>query len=354
MIRMRDVFVIAMLTALWTSGAVAQDYMKGDTGPAPGTRPRKAAPAAKARPAIAPDLSKPPAPVIVETSVDRTAVWIGDPIVYTIRITCPPGTDILAADISPDRLKLTGLDLTDSTQQRDVLADGKVVYRTQFRLVSFESEGATATIERQAVRYYVHTAGQPLDTLAPADEVQLPVRAVTVHSTLPNGTLEWLRDAPRVAILPAALAYSTQAGMLAVVLTLIPVILGLAGIVRTKMPRRTVRSRRETTRLRRQALADIRAADTTDADRRRDALDKLNALIRDRLTDFRIPAQSLTADEIEQEIAGRLKRVPADGVVATLRHCERAVYGEADELPGPEAVSAAVEQAERLLAARVR
>lgn len=348
MIRIRHLFTIAVLTTSGTAWAAGQQT--------DASAPRAVSTPSSARKAARPEAAaKPAAPVIVNTTVSRTAVWVGDPLIYTIEITCPPGTDILAADISRDRLRLTGLQVADATQQRETRADGGLVYRAQFRLVSYVSDGSRVGIDPQSVRYYVHTAGQPPETLVPADEVQLPAVTVAVRSALPDDNISWIRDTRTIAMLPSGVRFLTPVGVAAVALTLVPVVVGLTVVVRNRKPRRTVRSRRETLQQQRQALADIRAlGGSVDADVRRDVLDKLNTLIRDRLTELDIPARTLTADEIEKTILGRGKRLPAGEIAAVLRDCERAVYGGSDELPGPEAVSAALEETERLLAARVR
>jgi hypothetical protein len=276
-------------------------------------------------------------------------------LIYTIEITCPPGTDILAADISRDRLRLTGLQVSDATQRRDTQPDGGIVYRAQFRLVSYVSDGSRVGVDAQSVRYYVHTAGQPPETLVPADEVELPAVTVAVRSALPDGNISWIRDTRTITALPSAARFLTPVGVAAVMLTFVPVVVGLTTFVRNWKPRRTVRSRREALQQQRQALAGIRAlGGLGDADLRRDVFDKLNSLIRNRLAELDIPAQTLTAGEVEQAIASRSTLLPAGEIAAVILECERAVYGGPNELPGPEAASAALDVTERLLAAHVR
>ena len=56
------------------------------------------------------------------TSVTRTAVWVGDPVTYTVELTCAPKIDILADDLAAERLPLTGLELLGVEVERDAIA----------------------------------------------------------------------------------------------------------------------------------------------------------------------------------------------------------------------------------------
>lgn len=297
-----------------------------------------------------------PAPVLVKTNISQTALWVGDPLIYTIEITCPPGTDILADDISRERLRLTGLEISDANQQRETRPDGTIVHRAQFHLASFVTDGSPVRIDAQTIRYYVHTAGQRVEALVPSDEVELPAVDVAMRSTLPDARPGSIRDARPIRTLPSGVRFLMPAGVAAVMLSLAPVAVGLvAALARMRKPRRAGRSRWRSRRVHRRTLETIRGIDASaDADARRDAFGQLNMLIRDYLTDLNIPALGLTSKEIEKRIESRTKRLPAGDVAAVLSDCERALYGGPDELPGPDVMSAALEKTNEFLSARVR
>ena len=305
------------------------------------------------RAAAASGNAKAPVPITVSTTLSRTAVWIGEPIVYTIEVRCPIGTDILPADISQDRLHLTGLEIEGSKQQRSTRYDGTTVYRAQFTLASYSTDGSRVGVEGQSVRYYVHTAGQPLETLVPADEIQLPPQTIAIRSTLPDANIAWIRDARPGAQAPAVMAYLAPAGIALVTLTLIPVSLGLARTIRKRAPRHMPRLRRDTLRLHRETLRAIEAAaQTADADGRREVFERLDALIRIRLSELGLPGRSQTADELEQTMRARTKRLRAGEIGEVLRNCERALYGPSMSIPGAEAVQTALQETNDLLGQR--
>ena len=294
-------------------------------------------------------------PMVTKMDVSQTALWVGDPLVYTIEIACPPGTDILVDDISRDRLRLTGLEIIEARREREARPDGTVVHRAIFGLTSYVIDGSPVRIEAQPVRYYVQTAGRRLEALVPSSELQLPAIDVAVRSTIPDGGSLAIRDVRSIASLPSGLRFMTPLGIAAVVLTAAPVVVGLAGTVaRIRKPQRLRRWRRRRSRRHRETLDQIRALDVwADAAVRLAAVDRLNALLRDYLGDLDVPAQALTVEEIEREFAKRTKRLRADDVAAVLRQCERARYGGPDQLPGPEAVTEALEKTAGFLSVRV-
>ena len=295
-------------------------------------------------------------PIAVETTVSQTAIWVGDHLTYTIEIRCPPGTDILADDISRDRLQVTGLEIVTANQQREVRDDGTIVHRALFRLTSYVSDGSPVRIDPQPVRYYVNTAGRPVDALVPADEVHLPVVDIAVRSTLPSADLSGIRDALTTHQLPAGMRWVTPAGVVVVALALAPVLLGLTGAVaRVSRPQRVTHSTRRNRQRHRQTLAEIRAVGLPDdVDARRDVCDRLNALIRDQLADYAIPAHGLTAEEVEKKMEGRITDPAASEVADILRACERASYGGPGQVPGADVLTRALETTDRFLLARFR
>ena len=296
-----------------------------------------------------------PAPIEVRTSLTQTALWVGDPFTYTIEISCPRGTDILADDISRDRLRVTGLEILDANQQRLNRPDGTTVHRAVFRLASYVSDGTPVKIDAQRVRYYIHTAGERIESLVPSDEVELPELPIPVRSTLPDEGLSGIRDARTISTLPSAVRFLTPVGLASVALSLTPVVFGLVAVVaRLRRPKRKARSWWRSRRERCQTLEEIRALDATSDDVRREAFAKIDTLVRDCLVDLDIPAGVLTADEIEKGIAKRSKRLEAGELAGVLRDCEKARYGGPDHLPASGAVASALEKAEQLVSAWIR
>ena len=294
-----------------------------------------------------------PPPVAVRTSLDRTAVWVGDPLTYTIEITCQRGVDVLDDDLSKDKLKLEGLDVTSVETSRDAGLGETTVRRFLYHLTTYHVDLPALTIGALSARYYVKRPGQRLEDAVAAGEVRIPGAIVAFRSMLPDnpeGGYEL-----RVGRLPHArgrwLALAEPVGIGLVVASAVPVAFWLAAIARD---RRTVRRTvRRVQRDERGTLDAARSIDLTTADGRRDVYTRIDTLVRHHLRDAcGIAGPSLTPGEVEAALAGRASRLPADKVAALLAVCEVARYAPSEHLPSADACRAALDQAAEVLASR--
>lgn len=294
-----------------------------------------------------------PGDVEVRTSLSRTALWPGDRVLYTLEIACAPNVDILTDDLLPEKLPLSGLEVVSSDRQRSESSAGAVTYRVRHQLASYDVAVQKLDIGEQTVRYYVRRSGQRLEDAAPAGEARIPGRALALRSTLPD-------DLPKLATrdergpepLPAALAYGRPVGLALVLLSAAPVALwagALARRVRATRSRSRERQRQSSSSTR-GALEALRDADVMDASARREAFDRLDALLRQHLAlAADLPARALTAAEIRARLRAHGKPLPVDAIGALLEDCERARYGPPGRLPPAERFRSGVAVVEELL-----
>ncbi len=283
-------------------------------------------------------------PLAVRVALSRTAAWVGDLIVYTVEITCPPGTDILADDLGRDRLRLDGLEMVDAAVERTARPDGSVVHRARYTLASYATDVETARIHPLAVRYYVRKAGERAENLRTALEAEIPAVEIPIRSTFPS-TRAALRDVRPIRTLPTGVALLRPLAIGAVTLAFVPVVLGIAAaIARARTPRPSARSKRRHRAQHRDALDQVRvlAASGTEASRL-EAFDRLGLLLRAYLADLDVPAPAMTSGEVEGQLSGR--GLAGETVGRLLRECDLARYGEPGQVPGAEALDAALETA---------
>jgi len=304
--------------------------------------------------AQAPDAS--PTDVTVRTHVDRTAMWVADRIIYTIEMTCRRGVDVLADDLSRDKLKLDGLDMIGSETERVSGSDDSTRYVFRYTLTTHRVDLPALKVEPLSVRYYVKRPGQRLDDAAPAGTVQVPGAVVAFRSLLPDDQPSYeVRDDRPAAARPPAYRVLAPVGIGLIILSVAPVALlalGMANRARLRRHSHAARSRRQARHDARALLEAVRAADPTREEDRRDAFNRLDDLVRAHVIDVSgVPARSLTPAEVAAALTTGGSRMEPALVSSVLTTCELARYAPPDRLPPLEGWRETLARAEEILAA---
>lgn len=299
----------------------------------------------------APAAAQPPAGnVEVRAWVDRTALWPGDRVLYTVEVRCAPGIDVLAEDLAGERLVLSGLELVSTSRERQARDDGGTIHRARHELTAYDI-GTPLRIQEQTLRYFARRPGPGTEDAAPAGEVKVPASSLAMRSTLADEPGDArLRDDAAAPPLPAFLAWMRPAGLALVLLCGLPVAAWAISALRGRWRRRGARPRHSRLDLRPE-VRELQAMDASAPAARRLGYDRLDHLLRRRLGDVvGKDARALTASEI----AARLESGAGlpDSLPVVLEECERARYGGSDALPSPERFAAGVAAAAALLGAR--
>jgi hypothetical protein len=314
-----------------------------------GSQLQAAPPPAPAPPASAPK----PRDVEVKATVDRTAVWVGDHVTYTVDVVCKPGFDILEDDLSKDHLKLEGLDvLSTETTQQDT-GDGGRLHRFRYVLTTFHVDSPALKIAPMSVRYFTRRAGQTVQNATPVGEVAVPGVTLAYRSMLPDAQESYgVRDARSTAPRSRLLAHAQGIGWALVIVSMAPAAFWIVGLVQNR--RRVVRkSAREVREQERASLEAARLLDLSTPEARRDAYGQMNTIVREHLRDAcGVPGLALTPAEIEPALGRTRSRVPADDVRSLLLECDRARYAPTDDVPKADACRDALARTEQILALR--
>ena len=291
------------------------------------------------------------ADVEVRTSLDRTAVWVADRVTYTITLACSQGVDVLADDLSKDKLHLEGLEIVASDSERSTDRDDKTTYAFRYVVTTYRVDVPELKIAPLTVRYYVKRPGQRLDDAAPAGEVTVPPAVIAFRSALPDGQeTPGVRDGrgPRPRQMRYALLQPIGIGL--VLIAIVPAALAVVAAVRRGRRRRTRRSARKVGQEERASLEAVRALDISTPDGRRDAYARLNTLVRDHLEEAAgVGARGLTPPEVEAALSSHGRGESVELVTAVLSACDQARYAPPDALPSADACRQTIEQSEQLL-----
>jgi hypothetical protein len=301
------------------------------------------------RSAAAPRANTPP-PVEVRTSVSRTAVWVGDPVTYSIELRCAPQVDIVLEDLATERLKVDGVDIRDVVIDRDVSEPGRLTYRVKYSLVTFNVEAPALKIGEIPVRYSIRQPGQrPEEPVPPSGEVRIPPLTLALRSTLPDMEVPaQIRDGRALRPLPRRLALAQPIGIGLLIVAAAPVGLLLFNLGRRASRLRARGPRGFTRRARRASLEEIKALDTGSPSGHREAYARLDALIREHARQTTgAAAAALTPSELAGAVADPDKFRYLERIQTLLAECERAKY--APQPPDPERWSGVLLEAEELL-----
>ena len=289
--------------------------------------------------------------VIVRSSVDRSAVWMGDRFSFTITVECSNGTDILAEDLSSDRLQTQELDILGVEETREDLGDGLIIYRFVYHLTTYSFFPATKVIGDMELRYFVRRPGQRPEDIVPAGEIIVPGATVVVRSLLPDNLesaqYRYEREpAPRAT----TLSLMQPIGIALVIVSIVPAVLWAAAFLRRLRQRQRRESALQLRLHERAALDELRALDVEDEAGRRAAYDRLSALVRGHVSAaWGVSADGLTPDEIAVAVSAQSQSDESAAAVVFLDTCDKARYGRPEELPSRDACLSAIDQAAELI-----
>ena len=298
--------------------------------------------------------ARPDAPRVT-AGVDRTAMWIGDRVVYTVGIDCAPGVDILVDDLAREKLRVNGLEVVSSDSSAATDASGATTHRITYVLTTYRIDNPSPSIDPISVRYYARRQGERLQDVAPAGDVQVPGAIIALRSTLPENQVELaIRDGRAASPRRVFFARASQIGLALVVVSLAPALVVAAAAVRRRTAGKPARrSARQAKQDRHATLERLRALDvSTEAERRR-ACEEISAAVRGYVASHTpVQAGALTAAEIDAALAGRGGRLPRETVVALLQTCDEARYRPVQAVLSAEACREAIGSAEQVLSGR--
>ncbi|MDH4063292.1 MAG: hypothetical protein OEW19_02755 [Acidobacteriota bacterium] len=278
----------------------------------------------------------------MRSALTQTAAWVGDPIDFVVEIETAPGVEVVAEDLTPEKLVIEGLELGPATSTSDLRADGWNVLRRQYRVTAWDTT-PPKSIGELVVRFRRPVTTATADGSAPGAEVKVPGATLAVRSTLPDdGSANGARDQLAQAAPPTWIEWLRPTGLGFIVLGIAPVVLWVAASARRP---RVVRTRPSTRTLHahvKSLFDELAIIDTSTADGRQRAYNRMDADVRAYLIESEgVPAAALTADELRPRLA-ESRRVQGDALCDVLAECEHARYAPPERLPGTDAVGASI------------
>ena len=289
----------------------------------------------------------PQSDVTVRTSLDRTAMWVADRVTYTIEITCTRGVDVLAADLSRDKLKTEGLEVIAGDTARRSAPGDATIYQFQYVLTTYRTDVATLNIAPLSVRYAMTRAGQRAEDAASAGEVQVPGAIIAFRSVLPDDPdPAGIRSDKPAQARQMRFAALQPIGVGLIIVSIVPALFAIAAFVRRTRRPRVRRSARVVRHEERASLDALAQADVETVEGRREVFTALDALVREHLRAVcGVSGVGLTPREVPFALTTEATKVPAELIASVLEACELGRYAPPHAMPSADACRATVKSA---------
>jgi hypothetical protein len=291
--------------------------------------------------------------VQINSTIDRTALWVGDHVTYLVEVHCAPTVDIVTEDFNKEKIPLQGLEVASSSTERvQNEATGAVTYKFRYVLTTYDPLAPSLSVGAWKVRYGKRRAGQRIEDMAAATELTVPGGNLALRSTLPDDIQSTEpRDSRAPEPLPMFLSLARPVGLGLVLVSVAPAIVWTTALVARRRPKDRRRDRRSLRSRAKQTLAELQNVDVSSEAARREAYGRLNAVLRQRIADVTgIPAPALTPPEIVTRLQTAKPKWPAESFSTLLEECERAGYGPPGTLPSADSFRSSVLSAEQTLA----
>jgi hypothetical protein len=302
-------------------------------------QPRRRSP--EPPPAPAPPL---PPDIRVRSQLSQTAAWVGDPVDFIVEIDMAPGVELVGDDLKPEKLTVEGLELGDSSSAIETRADGWRTLQQRYRVTPWDTT-PPKRVGNFIVRFRRPVTTATADGSAPAAELKVTGATLSMRSTLPDdGSANGARDRQSPLNGPGWVAWLRPVGVGFMLLGAAPVILWLVSRARRPRVSKPRPSSRSLHALAKGLLDELQIIDTSTADGRRRAYDRIDHELRAYVAQAEgVAAPALTAEELRPRLAGA-RRVRGEAVCDVLTVCEHARYSPDDRLPDAGALGETIAQ----------
>ena len=265
--------------------------------------------------------------ITVSTHVDKTAIWVGDTLRYTVRAIHDPDIEFVLDSLKKESLNLTPFVVREVTMRQGSFAGNKKVTEVTLQLATYESGQPELRIPSFVLYFFTHKPGSEKrgDTLA--ESFSVPASRVGLRSTL-TADARRLRDSREIA--PAG----SQRWMGAFALGFVGMtFLGVQTARRLwaspsiEKPKKQQLTRRARRRLLRDFLRASQSIGRDSAEDQQRFYAEVSRFVREYLgVSLEIDASGMTPDELARILDSQGKNGLGAPVKTLLERCEQVLY----------------------------
>jgi hypothetical protein len=276
----------------------------------------------------APPAKKPkPSRINISTHLDRTAIWVGDDLRYTVRAIHEPEIEFVVDSLTKDNLNLAPFVVRDVAVRQGGYAGNKKLTEVTLQMTTYESGAPELRIPALVLYYFTHKPGMEKNEDTLAESLTVPPTRIGLRSTLTPDARR-LRDAREI---PAA-SWERWAGAFAAGF------LGLAFLgvqsarwLRTSTAAEVAKTPQPTRRRRGRRVREfLRAAESIGRDSPQDQqryYAEVSRFLREYLGEsLDIHAAGMTPDEVAEALERRGRNGLGPPIKSVLNKCEQVLY----------------------------
>ena len=284
--------------------------------------------------AAAPASQKPQPLFTIATRLDRTAIWVGDPLEYTIEVIHPPNVQFVLDNLKKENLALPPFVLRAVRAEERKWHGNQKLLQVVLFLTTYES-GKSELMVPPVALYYFKRDGTLAEKEARAQAIRIPPQKIALRSTLSGGQPRLREFKP---IHPVELSYAIGALVLGLIGMGFVGSRVAVGLWRTVHRDNTIKrpvSRRVRRRWIDDGLQRIRKMAQDSPQDPKTFHAEVGQFVRQYLTEWLdVEARGLTPVEAENA----LREAGCNGAFAqrvrtVLEQCEQTQYGKGDNIP---------------------
>ena len=282
----------------------------------------------------APASQKPQLPFSITTRLDRTAIWVGDSLEYTIQVIHPRSVQFVTDDLKKESLALPPFVLKGVRAEERDWRDDKKLFEVVLLLTTYES-GKPDLLVPPVALYYFRREGTVSEKEARALAIRIPPQKIALRSTLAGGQPR-LREFKQIqSVNPAPAVGALVLGLIGMGFVGSRVVARLWHAVHYDRAVQRPISRRARQRWIHEGLQRIRQMAKEPPKDPRMFYAETGYFMRQYLTEWlHVEARGLTPLETEQALqAAGCNGAFVEQVRSVLERCEEAQYGKRDGPP---------------------
>ena len=270
----------------------------------------------------------PPAGMSYTTSLDRTAIWVGDEFHYTVTVNYSPEFEFVLDNLSKEDVNMDLFTVVGVTKRTAPLINNRTLLVVDITLANFSLNQTEARIPQLSLYYFRRDQRTTTAEQAAAESLTVPGPTIGLRSTLPPNPAG-LRDSANVVGWQRSRWVVPAVGLAA--LALLAAWLGWeAFVIFKKRGAAQGPDRRRSMEAVRARWASAVPSDFSDSQRAKEFIDQSYQSLKEYLGHYlKTDTAGLTGDEVREEMlrSGATTEV-SQKVAKILSACEAARYSE--------------------------